>query len=173
MVFQEYSIFPWKTVRTKRPLWARPRRRRPVRGEPDRRRMDRSARTDRIRRRLPGHPVGRYEAAGLHRPRASRFAALEAQLRTVLQDELLQLWDSHPRSALFVTHSLDEAILLGDRVIVMSSRPGKILESVNIDFPRPRSPQLRSDQDFRMIEQRLWGLLRAEIDTGVAEARDE
>lgn len=178
MVFQEYSIFPWKTVRQN------------VRYGLDLSGVDRSE-ANRIadewidRLALTGfgdaYPStlsgGMKQRVSIARALAvdpdillmdEPFAALDAQLRTVLQDELLQLWDSHPRSALFVTHSLDEAILLGDRVIVMSSRPGTTLASVAIDFERPRSPQLRADERFRLIEQQLWELLRAEIDTGIA-----
>jgi NitT/TauT family transport system ATP-binding protein len=97
------------------------------------------------------------------------FAALDAQMRHVLQDELLELWQSDRRTVLFITHSLDEAILLGDRVLVMSARPGRIIASKKVPFERPRSAEVRNSAEFAELQAELWDLLRAEVEAHLAE----
>jgi NitT/TauT family transport system ATP-binding protein len=97
------------------------------------------------------------------------FAALDAQLRTVLQEELLHLWQSDQRTVVFVTHSLEEAILLGDRVVVMSARPGRLLASVDVPFERPRGAEVRATPEFARLQAELWDLLRSEVETHLAE----
>ena len=98
------------------------------------------------------------------------FAALDAQMRKLLQDELLQLWQSDQRTVLFITHSLEEAILLGDRVIVMSSRPGTIVESKRVPFERPRDSSVRETPEFAAFEAELWEHLRVEVERHLAES---
>src|SRR5437868_1007661 len=66
------------------------------------------------------------------------FGALDAQTRSIMQSELLQIWRAHPASIVFVTHGIEEAILLADRIVVMSPRPGRIRHILDIDLPRPR-----------------------------------
>ena len=101
------------------------------------------------------------------------FAALDAQMRQVLQDQLLELWQADRRTVLFVTHSLDEALLLGDRVVVMSGRPGKILASIPVPFERPRRPELRGTAEFAALQARLWTLLRGEIEGSGAGSEED
>jgi NitT/TauT family transport system ATP-binding protein len=91
------------------------------------------------------------------------FAALDAQMRQILQEELLALWQTDRRTVLFVTHSLEEAILLGDRVLVMSARPGTIIASKKVPFERPRAADIRVTAEFRELEAELWALLRHEV----------
>jgi NitT/TauT family transport system ATP-binding protein len=98
------------------------------------------------------------------------FAALDAQMRHVLQDELLALWQSDRRTVLFITHSLEEAILLGDRVLVMSARPGRIIATKRVPFPRPRSADVRNSPDFAALQGELWDLLRGEVETHLTDA---
>jgi NitT/TauT family transport system ATP-binding protein len=93
------------------------------------------------------------------------FAALDAQLREVLQGELLSMWEARQRTVLFVTHSLEEALVLGDRVVVMSARPGRIVASVDVPLPRPRTSDSRHAQEIGELRNRLWELLRAEVTT--------
>ncbi|HEY0286240.1 MAG TPA: ABC transporter ATP-binding protein [Pseudomonas sp.] len=88
------------------------------------------------------------------------FAALDAQTRETLQDELLRIWDLHKKTIVFITHSLDEAIFLSDRVAVMTPRPGRIKEIIDIDLERPRLPQLRNSHAFVQLRQRAWTSLR-------------
>ncbi len=92
------------------------------------------------------------------------FGSLDEQTRLLLQEELLRIWEHSGKTVIFVTHSIDEAILLGDRVIVMSSRPGTIKAALPIPFPRPRAlSDIRSSPDFSPLFSEIWGLLRDEV----------
>jgi NitT/TauT family transport system ATP-binding protein len=174
MVFQDYSIFPWKTVRQNvrlgLDLAGRSRTQADEVVDMWLERLGLDGFADAYPSTLSG---GMKQRVSIARALAidpeillmdEPFAALDAQLRTILQDELLELWEAQQRTVVFVTHSLDEALLLGDRVIVMSGRPGRILECVEVGFERPRSPRLRSEARFGALEQRLWQLLRAEVE---------
>jgi len=91
------------------------------------------------------------------------FAALDAQTREILQDELLELMErpDERKTMVFITHSIDEAILLGDRVAVMTARPGRIKEMLDIPFPRPRDVEAaRSDPRFAELRAHIWRQLR-------------
>jgi NitT/TauT family transport system ATP-binding protein len=101
------------------------------------------------------------------------FAALDAQLRAVMQEELLHLWQTDRRTVLFVTHSLEEAVLLSDRVAVMSARPGQLLESVEVPFERPRDPELRATPEFASLLGGLWDMLRVEVERHLHELGDQ
>ncbi|MDR1915792.1 MAG: ABC transporter ATP-binding protein [Synergistaceae bacterium] len=90
------------------------------------------------------------------------FAALDAQTRENLQIELLRIWETDKKTILFVTHSIDEAILMSDRVAFMCSRPGRITEIIDIDLPRPRTEDIRNSVEFALIRKNLWGMLQAE-----------
>ncbi len=87
------------------------------------------------------------------------FGALDEITRERMQLELLQIWEETRPTVLFVTHSIPEAILLSDRVVVMSARPGRIVEDLAVPFDRPRDGHLRSEPRFVEIEDRLRGLL--------------
>jgi NitT/TauT family transport system ATP-binding protein len=90
------------------------------------------------------------------------FGALDAQTRRHMQDELLAIWSADRRTVVFVTHDIDEAVLLGDRVVVMSGRPGRILADLPIPFARPRD--LRRDHaEARRIVDEIWRLLDAPV----------
>jgi NitT/TauT family transport system ATP-binding protein len=97
------------------------------------------------------------------------FAALDAQTRETLQDELLRIWDLHKKTIVFITHSLDEAIFLSDRVAVMTPRPGRIKEIIDIDLERPRLPELRNSHGFVQLRQRAWTSLREAMGNTVAD----
>ncbi|MCB0996296.1 MAG: ABC transporter ATP-binding protein [Acidimicrobiales bacterium] len=101
------------------------------------------------------------------------FAALDAQLRQVLQDELLAIWQADRRTVLFITHSLEEALVLGDRVVVMTARPGRLLESVEVPFERPRGPELREQPEFTALKAELWNHLKGEVEEYLDELRRE
>jgi NitT/TauT family transport system ATP-binding protein len=89
------------------------------------------------------------------------FAAVDAQTRETLQDELLHIWEKTKKTIIFITHSIDEAVLLADRVVVMTPRPGKIKKVVGIDLPRPRTAaDMRVSQDFNWITHSIWELLQ-------------
>jgi NitT/TauT family transport system ATP-binding protein len=92
------------------------------------------------------------------------FANLDEQNRLLLQDELLRLWQADRKTVLFVTHSLDEAIRLADRVLVMTARPGRIKAEVEVPFGRPRDfRELRRDPAYGALSARLWDELRDEV----------
>lgn len=91
------------------------------------------------------------------------FAALDAQTREDLQLELLRIWEADRKTILFVTHSIDEAVLLSDRVAIMTSRPGYISEIIDIDLPRPRDESIRGSADFARIRQYAWHKLKHEV----------
>jgi NitT/TauT family transport system ATP-binding protein len=91
------------------------------------------------------------------------FAALDAQTREIMQAELLRIWAETRKTVLFVTHQIDEAIFLSDRVVVMSARPGRIILDVRIELPRPRSLEIKEDPRFVAIQKRIWSLLEAEV----------
>jgi NitT/TauT family transport system ATP-binding protein len=96
------------------------------------------------------------------------FAAVDAQTRETLQDELLKIWGKTKKTVIFVTHSIEEAVLLADRVVVMTPRPGCIKEIVDVRLPRPRfNADARASADYGVIVRRVWELLH---DAGPADA---
>jgi NitT/TauT family transport system ATP-binding protein len=90
------------------------------------------------------------------------FAALDAQTREVMQEELLRVWERTQKTAVFITHQIDEAVYLADRVVVMTARPGRVREIIDIDLPRPRSLQLKRDPKFVEYLDRIWTLIEEE-----------
>ncbi len=93
------------------------------------------------------------------------FAALDEQNKIMLQGELGKLWEANRSTVVFITHSLDEAVLLGDRVIVMTSVPGQLKRSFDIPFERPRDLiELRRTPEFNALTREIWALLREEVE---------
>jgi NitT/TauT family transport system ATP-binding protein len=90
------------------------------------------------------------------------FAAVDAQTREILQFELLRIWEERPTTMVFVTHSIEEAVLMGDRVIVLKGRPSKIDETITIDLARPRSRATLREPRFAELRERVWGRLMNE-----------
>jgi ABC-type nitrate/sulfonate/bicarbonate transport system ATPase subunit len=91
------------------------------------------------------------------------FAALDAQTKIVMQEELTRIFERMRKTIVFVTHAIDEAILLGDEVVVMTARPGKIKEVIAIDLPRPRSQELVNTHEFGVLYDRILHLIREEV----------
>ena len=91
------------------------------------------------------------------------FGALDAQTRQLMGAELLRIWRQSGKTIVFVTHDLDEAVYLADRVIVMSARPSRVLDEVRIDLPRPRPLDIVNSAEFRVKRERIWRLLEAEV----------
>lgn len=93
------------------------------------------------------------------------FAALDAQTRAIQQQEFISLWETERPTVIFVTHDLQEAILLSDRVVLMASRPGRIIADIRIELERPRTQQMRtSSKEFRAHFDELTGMLRDEVE---------
>jgi NitT/TauT family transport system ATP-binding protein len=90
------------------------------------------------------------------------FGALDAQTRVVMQESLLSLWAQVGTTIVFVTHDIDEAIFLADRVLLMSAGPGRILSELRIDLPRPRTSQVVLDPSYTVLKKQCLDLIRAE-----------
>ena len=90
------------------------------------------------------------------------FGALDSQTRSLMQELLLKIWEHAHKTVLFITHDIDEAILLGDRVYVMTARPGRIKEEVDIGIPRPRSVEVLTSERFIAIKRRIMALIHEE-----------
>lgn len=170
MVFQEYSLFPWRTVLDNVAFGPE------IRGVPKEERY-RIAREylkmvglERFESRYPHELSGGMKQrvaiarALVNNPKAllmdEPFGALDAQTRNVMQSELLRIWEQERKTIIFVTHSVDEAIYLGDRIIVFSARPGRVKEIIGIDLPRPRK---RTSLEVNRIRDKILQDLRAEI----------
>jgi NitT/TauT family transport system ATP-binding protein len=99
------------------------------------------------------------------------FGALDAQTKLQLEDVLLDLWGNERRTVLFITHDLNEAVTLSDRVVVMSSRPGRILADILVPLPRPRSVRaLQKDPNYHEIYAEVWSRLEEGLDYAVGRA---
>ena len=173
MVFQSYTLFPWLTVRGNVAFGLR------LRGVADaqvRATVDRYIREvglngfeDAYPKQLSG---GMMQRVALARAMANDpeillmdepFGALDSQTRLVMQQLLLRVWEHEYKTVLFVTHDIDEAIFLGDRVFVMTARPGRIKEEIAVDLPRPRAATVTMSAQFLAIKQRILGLLQEEV----------
>jgi NitT/TauT family transport system ATP-binding protein len=184
MVFQDHSVFPWRTVAQNVQMGLDIATELPKAEKEERVRhwLDRLGLTDVA----DAHPAtlsgGMRQRVSIARALAvdpeillmdEPFASLDAQLRMLLQDELLRLWEEDRRTVVFITHSIDEAVVLGDRVVIMGARPGTIKASFEVPFARPRDLSLRGSAEFGEVVQRIWELLRQEVITELAESRNE
>ena len=91
------------------------------------------------------------------------FGALDAQIRQVMAVELLKIWERDRKTIVFITHDIDEAVFLADRVIVMSASPGRVLEIIPVGLPRPRPLTLRNHPEFVAYRERIWNLLEEQV----------
>ncbi len=92
------------------------------------------------------------------------FASLDAQTREQMQAELLKIWQKDKKTVVFITHQINEAVYLSDRVIVLSKRPGAVKEIIDIDLPRPRKLDVKLTDKFLKIEKRIWKLIMEEVE---------
>lgn len=170
MVFQHFALMPWKTVR-KNVEFALgnlgvPKTDSRVRAEQW---LSRVGLTDYLNH-YPGQiSGGMQQRVGLARALAIEpdlmlmdepFGSLDAQTRILLQEEVLRLWEHSERTVVFVTHDIEEALYLADRVIVMSARPGRIIEDMPVPFARPRDETVKAHPDFVTMKIKVWELLR-------------
>jgi NitT/TauT family transport system ATP-binding protein len=100
------------------------------------------------------------------------FAAIDAQTREILQFELLRIWESRPMAMVFVTHSIEEAVLMGDRVVVLRGRPSSIHEVIVTGLPRPRTRDVFSSPRFNEVREQVWGLLMHEAEQAERELQE-
>jgi NitT/TauT family transport system ATP-binding protein len=172
IAFQEHTLFPWKTV------WGN------IAVGPRMKRLPKEDVRDTVNRliRMVGltgfEKAYPYELSGGMAQRVSLarllaanpevllmdepFGSLDSQTRIDMQEKLLEIWEHSQKTVLFVTHDIDEALLLSDRVLLMSGRPGRILETLNVPFARPRVAGLVYSADALGLRNRIFGLIRQE-----------
>jgi NitT/TauT family transport system ATP-binding protein len=169
MVFQHFELFPWKTVEANVAYGLR------ARGRPKKEALESTRHLIEMvglrgfEKHYP-HQLsgGMQQRAGLARALAVRprlllmdepFGALDAQTRELMQYELLRIRAQQQATTIFVTHSIDEAVLLGDRVVVLKGRPSKVIEVVDIDLPKPRNRATITSDRFIALRERIWNLV--------------
>src|ERR1700750_1825425 len=99
------------------------------------------------------------------------FAALDAQTREIMQTELMRIWEDGRKTVLFVTHQIDEAVFLADRVLVFARRPGRLRENVAIELPRPRSLAIKRTAEFVRYVDHIWRLIEDDVRASVIEEK--
>ncbi len=92
------------------------------------------------------------------------FGSVDAQTREILQFELLRIWDRNPTSMVFVTHSIEEAVLMGDRILVLKGRPSNVAEVIEVGIPRPRDRDVLATPRFNEVREHVWNILRDEAE---------
>ena len=173
MVWQRYALFPWRTIKDNVVFGCE------MRG------MPRAERNDRAQHFIESVGLKGFETAYPHelsggmqqRAALARalcndpdvllmdepLAALDAQTRAVMQIELLRIWSKYKKTVIYVTHSIEEAVLLGDRIAVMTARPGKIKEIIPVTLPRPRTLDMITDPEFHALSDRAWNSIKEEF----------
>nr|WP_224045402.1 ABC transporter ATP-binding protein [Paraburkholderia unamae] len=173
-VFQGYALFPWRTVRKNVEAGLE------IRGMKRAERRDEAERFLRLVGLLDFADHYPHQLSGGMRQRVAiaralaygpeillmdePFGALDAQTRELLQQELLGIWERSATTVVFVTHSIDEAVFLSDRVAILGRGPGRVKEIIDIDLPRPRGDALRHSAAFVALRQRAWASLSTELD---------
>jgi len=182
MVWQDYRLLPWRVVERNVGLGPEFRKR------PDEERQNivqrflGKVRLQGFEQFLPGQlSGGMKQKAGIARALANDpevllmdepFAHLDALNRRMMQLELLELWEQTRKTVVYVTHSIDEAVLLSDRVIVMSASPGTIRAFVDVDLPRPRTVEMMARPEYAALSQRIWQTLEGEVRRAGRRERD-
>jgi NitT/TauT family transport system ATP-binding protein len=170
MVFQEFALFPWRTVQANVEFGLE------EMGVPPAERVRRARAfieltglagfESRYPHQLSG---GMRQRVGIARALAVEpaillmdepFSALDAQTRQLMQEELLAIWERTRQTIVYVTHNIHEAVYMTDRVIVLSRRPGRVLAEVKIELPRPRAERMLGEPAFVASVERIWSLIR-------------
>jgi ABC-type nitrate/sulfonate/bicarbonate transport system ATPase subunit len=181
MVFQEHALLPWRTVLDN------------VAFGLENRGVGRAEREARARQmlamvgltRFAGHyphqlSGGMKQRVGIVRALANDpevllmdepLASLDAQTRTLMQEELLRIWATLGKTVVYVTHSLEEALLLGDRVVLLTARPGRVSQVFPVDLGRPRGLDVRASPAYGALLEKIWGQLREEVVRAMADDR--
>jgi NitT/TauT family transport system ATP-binding protein len=182
MVFQEHALLPWRTVLANVVFGLE--NRGVARAEREARARDMLALVglSRFARHYP-HQLsgGMKQRVGIARALANDpevllmdepFAALDAQTRTIMQEELLRIWATLGTTVIYVTHSLEEALLLGDRVVLMTARPGRVSQVFPVELGRPRGLEIRSSPAYGVLLEKIWSELRDEVLKSMDADRD-
>lgn len=176
VVFQQGALFPWRSVRDNIALGIKLQHHRKLTSE-ESDRVDYYTEMVGLSEFRNNYPMelsgGMQQRVGLARALARQpkvllmdepFGALDAQTRAILQEELQRLWETNRMTVFFITHDIDEAIYLSDRVVLMSRRPGRIKSLLQVDFSRPRyEDDPRSSSEFGTLHQKAWASLREEL----------
>jgi NitT/TauT family transport system ATP-binding protein len=182
VIFQEYALFPWRTAHGN-VVWPLE-----IKGV---KRGERDAVADRyldlvhlqgFRDHYPGElSGGMKQRVALARilvldPRVllmdEPFGALDSQTRELMQEELLEIWGKTGKTVIFITHDIDEAVYLSDRVIVMTARPGRVKDDFRIDLPRPRRLDIKKTPEYAAYRNRVWDLLHVEVIAARDQAKE-
>jgi NitT/TauT family transport system ATP-binding protein len=180
MVFQEFALFPWRTVQAN------------VEFGLEEAGLPAAARAARARDLIQLTGLAGFEAryphqlsggmrqrVGIARALAvdpavllmdEPFSALDAQTRQLMQEELLQIWERTRTTILYVTHNIQEAVYLADRVVVLSRRPGSVLATVPVGLARPRTEAMLGAPAFIAAADRIWSLIKSEAREALREA---
>jgi NitT/TauT family transport system ATP-binding protein len=183
MVFQEHALLPWRTVIDN-----------VVFGLENRgvARAEREARAREMLALVGLTPFARHyphqlsggmkQRVGIARALANDpevllmdepLAALDAQTRAIMQEELLRIWATLGTTVIYVTHSLEEALLLGDRVVLLTARPGRVSAVFPVDLGRPRGLEIRASHGYGVLLAEIWSQLREEVVRAMAHERGE
>ncbi|MFF2493583.1 ABC transporter ATP-binding protein [Agromyces sp. NPDC058064] len=166
VIFQQYALFPWLTVRKNVEFGLR------TAGLGAKERREKAEHfielvgltefADALPKMLSGGMKQRCAIARAYAVNPSillmdePFGALDALTRVTLQDQLLETWNRDKRTVVFITHDVDEAVYLANRVIVMAARPGRIFDIVDVDLPYPRTEEMRLSPEFAALRNRVW-----------------
>jgi len=178
MVFQHASLFPWRNIE-RNVAW-------PIEANGGSRKQARQTARELLglvglrgfERAYPAElSGGMRQRAALARTLAMEpevllmdepFGALDAQTRELMQEELSRIWQESKLTVVFVTHDISEAVFLGDRVVLLSARPGRVAHDITIELDRPRDAETKKSKQLLDYHNELWDLLRVEIDNGDA-----
>jgi NitT/TauT family transport system ATP-binding protein len=179
MVFQEFALFPWRTVQANVEFGLEE----AGRPEPERRAIARRfielTGLGGFEKKYP-HQLsgGMRQRVGIARALAvdpavllmdEPFSALDAQTRQLMQEELLAIWERSRKTILYVTHNIHEAVWMADRVVVLSRRPGRVLEIVRVELKRPRTEAMLGEPACVQAVERIWGLIKSQARDALRE----
>jgi len=170
MVFQSFALLPWATVLQNVAFGLETRGVAKAEREETARALIKTVGLQGFEARLPRHlSGGMQQRVGLARALAvdpdvllmdEPFGAIDEQTRRIMQEELLRIWGYRRKTVMFVTHSMEEAVFLADRVVLMSPRPGRIQEIIDVPLPRPRGRDTERSREFTEVKEILWDKLR-------------
>ena len=173
VVFQQYALFPWRTV-LKNVMFPLEMKKVPkAEAEAIARKYIKSVGLEGFEKSYPKElSGGMKQRVAIARAYAANpevllldepFGALDAQTRVQLQSELLETWEKEKKTCFFITHDVDEAVILAQRVIIMSARPGRIKKIVDIDIPYPRTQATKTDPRFLELKSEIWNQVYQEF----------
>ena len=173
VVFQQYALFPWRTV-LKNVMFPLEMKKVPkAEAEAIARKYIKSVGLEGFEKSFPKElSGGMKQRVAIARAYAANpevllldepFGALDAQTRVQLQSELLETWEKEKKTCFFITHDVDEAVILAQRVIIMSARPGRIKKIVDIDIPYPRTQATKTDPRFLELKSEIWNQVYQEF----------